>query len=147
MIELVEQGKTRLCGQACVAMVSSRELGEICKLMNEYKGTKTQDIIAVLQKLKIDCGAKLQPISKNHPIPKLCIAKMTRFTRNRTRRPGWHWVVIFDKKVYDPNGYITSIKIAEHRHKGRVTSFIKIDRCRVCLSVYCKGACLDGACN
>jgi hypothetical protein len=88
------------CGQTCIAMVSSREIGEIFAHLPDRKGgTNGNQIRECLRSLGIDS----QPCKwyRGGRLPNYCIVLLTK--RNVLPRVG-HWVVHHYGTIIDPEG-------------------------------------------
>lgn len=91
-----------LCGQACLAMITKQSLEESIKHIGHSHGTITKELVKVLKKFKYKTPKKLLRLSY---IPKYAIAKIPH--KNIKGYPknarGWHWVVYWNGKRYDPD--------------------------------------------
>ena len=110
------QKRSHTCGHTCVAMLSGKDEEDIIDLIGHDRGTKTKEIVAALDALKISNSKKLIRLSKNKPISDVAIIKVVpvkRFNAN------WHWVLKFGDKIYDPDPGLSN---ADERY----VSYIKI---------------------
>ena len=94
---VLQEPESKVCGQACLAMILGVTLDEACELVGHRKGTKTRELVAVLRAQGKPCGPRLIPFRRWGLHPHFRgLAKLSRGSGN------WHWVVIWDDVVYDP---------------------------------------------
>lgn len=120
------------CGQTTLAILAGKTTGEICELMGKYGGTRTVDLIKVLDKLGIKVkNRKLKRVSKNNPLPSFAIISLRPIEKQKSY---WgHWALLRDFVVYDPMPkYKTSRPLENYlriikRTNMQITSFIEIE--------------------
>ena len=97
-MKLVRQSpQSKVCGQACLAMLLGVTLLKACELVGHRKGTKTRELVAVLRAHGKQCGSRLVPFRRWGLHPRFKgLAKLSCGVSN------WHWVVVWDDFVYDP---------------------------------------------
>ena len=106
---------SKLCGHACVAMVTGTTLDKVQSVIGHSHGTTTRELVRAIRKLGGKCSSRLQRIGTHVALPDRAIVKIS---LPKTRN--WHWVVYWDNHLFDP---------AQHwrfRAVGRVTSFLPI---------------------
>lgn len=81
------------CGQVAVSIILKKSLLDTFRLFGHAASTDTKDLIRVLRSQKIKCDSHLQFTKKSN----LAIAKVI----NPKDTQGWHWVVIWNNKVFD----------------------------------------------
>lgn len=120
------QPNSRTCGQTCVAMAADLDIEAAIKLFGHKHGTTTRAMVRVLRHLGFKTGPGLSRITRDRPAPLRSICKM-RFRRRDGRgwRSGWHWVLLWDGKLYDPLG-------PDHNHRGQfeLSSYLDLT-CRI----------------
>ncbi len=119
MIDLVRQPDgSSLCGQCCVAMAAKVSLKDAIAAVGHEKkrGTHTHEVIAALRKLGVGCSGKLKRVSRTKPI--LPQRAMVVITTGKTR---WHWMLVWDGVVYDPEGRWPDY------HGWRISSCLEIE--------------------
>lgn len=116
-MDWVYQGKgTRLCGQACVAMIAGITLDEAVKLFGTKGGTRTKHVVDAFNKLGVKTG-KLTRVSKKNKKTDLCMVVIHYSFSNRK-----HWTIWNKDKYYDPSiGVLT-----EYPLSVRETSFLPV---------------------
>jgi hypothetical protein len=120
MKPLFQPPGSRLCGQACIAMIAEVSLVQACAAVGHSHSTRTREIVRALRTFSIDCADRLQRISKQtryparDPLPKRCLVNVVWDKPNGGYHR--HWIVRWDGQFYnsDPgDGY-------------RMTSFLEI---------------------
>ncbi|ADL52321.1 DUF1905 domain-containing protein [Clostridium cellulovorans] len=115
-ISYVSEPTSQMCGQACVAMLSGRDVEEVAKVMGTRGSTSIGQIIEALDYYKIRHAEKNIRISKKNPYYSE-ISILTVHMRNYT-----HWVLHHKDKFYDPE-----FGILDKCHpEGKITSFLEI---------------------
>ena len=89
---------SRICGQACLAMLAGIALEEAVRVVGHRRGTKTREILAALDKLGVPHAPRLRPIRGGQVIkvPSLLVVRFGQ------RRGSWHWVVLNGVDMLDP---------------------------------------------
>ncbi len=114
-MRLVQQPKdSKLCGQACVAMVLVITLEEACASMGRKK-TSTADIVDALGAGGVKV-AKQRKRSRGGPLPKRAILA----GRSQVDGKSIHWLLQWDGKIYDPAAHYAP-------HSYAITSYIVIE--------------------
>lgn len=116
-MELIMQPTSETCGQACIAMIASKEIGEVIKDMKTSGPTSIGQLIEILDFYGIKHAEKNTRISKKNPAPHeysiLTVHTHAGYT---------HWALLYDGKYYDPEfGLIEG----EYTY-GKITSFLGI---------------------
>ena len=113
MRRVYQPDNTKLCGQACVAMILKMTLKESITEFGHKHVTHAQDVIGVLRKYGFTTGdrckrlagdlrgTKLKDVEFWHEaFPKHCMLRI-----GCRGMAGSHWVLLWDRKVYDPARY------------------------------------------
>ena len=116
-MRLVMQPTDTTCGQACIAMITGKEIEEVIKDMKTDGPTSIGQLIEALDFYGIKHAERNMRISKKNPVPHeysiLTVHAYAGYT---------HWTLLFDGKYYDPEfGLIEG----EYAH-GKITSFLGI---------------------
>ena len=116
-MKLIMQPTDMTCGQACIAMITGKEIEEVIKDMKTDGPTSIGQLITALDFYGISHAEKNTRISKKNPIPHECSILTVHTNAGYT-----HWTLWCDGKYYDPEfGLIEG----EYSH-GRITSFLGI---------------------
>lgn len=105
------------CGQACIAMITGKNVEEVIKDMKTDGVTSIGQRIEILDFYGIGHAERNKRISKKNPVPyKYSILTV------HTDAGYTHWTLFYDNKYYDPEfGLIEG----EYAH-GKITSFLEI---------------------
>ncbi len=116
-MKLVMQPSPTACGQACLAMIADKDVGEVIKDMKTDGPTSIGQLIEMLDRYGIPHAERNTRISKKNPEPyKFSILTV------HTDAGYTHWTLLYDGKFYDPEfGFIEG----EYPH-GKITSFLGI---------------------
>lgn len=116
-MELVKQPTFETCGQACIAMITGKDINDVIKDMKSSGPTSIGQLIEILDKYGIQHAEKNTRISKKNPVPyKYSILTV------HTNDGYTHWTLLYNGKYYDPEfGLIDG----EYNH-GKITSFLGI---------------------
>ena len=116
-MELVLQSTFETCGQACIAMITGKDIEEVIKDMKTSGPTSIGQLIEILDFYGVKHAEKNTRISKKNPAPyKYSILTV------HTNKGYTHWTLLFDNKYYDPEfGLIEG----EYTY-GKITSFLGI---------------------
>ena len=100
-MQLIQQPvNSKVCGQACVAMARGCTLEEaVGKVGRGWRSTQTKDLVKGLRDV-FRCPSRLRKITPKTPLPARAVVKLS-FRGKR----GWHWVLWWDGRVYDPYPY------------------------------------------
>ena len=116
-MKLVMQPTDTTCGQACIAMITGKEVEEVIKDMKTDGPTSIGQLIEALDFYGIRHAEKNTRVSKKNPVPYAYSILTVHTTAGYT-----HWALLFDGKYYDPEfGLIEG----EYTH-GKITSFLGI---------------------
>lgn len=117
-MELIMQPTSKTCGQACIAMIASKEIGEVIKDMKTSGPTSIEQLIEILDFYGIKYTEKNTRISKKNPAPHeysiLTVHTYAGYT---------HWALLDDGKYYDPEFGLVE---CEYTY-GKITSFLGIN--------------------
>lgn len=116
-MELIMQPTSSACGQAYIAMIVGKNVGEVIKDMKTDAPTSIGQLIEILDFYGIKHAEKNKRISKKNPVPYQYSILTVHTNAGYT-----HWSLLYDHKYYDPEfGLIEG----EYPH-GRITSFLEI---------------------
>lgn len=116
-MELVMQPSFETCGQACIAMITGKSVGEVIKDMKTNGPTSIGQLMEILDRYGVQHGERNKRISKKNPAPYRCSILTVHTNGGYT-----HWVVFLDGQYFDPEfGLING----EYTH-GKITSFLEI---------------------
>lgn len=116
-MKLVMQPTETSCGQACIAMITGKEVEEVIKDMKTDGPTSIGQLIEILDFYRIKHAEKNTRISKKNPVPYEYSILTVHTNAGYT-----HWTLLFDGKYYDPEfGLIEG----EYTY-GKITSFLGI---------------------
>lgn len=116
-MELVLQPTPETCGQACIAMITGKEIEEVIKDMKTSGPTSIGQLIEILDFYGVKHAEKNIRISKKNPLPYEYSILTVHTDKGYT-----HWTLLFDHKYYDPEfGLIEG----EYTY-GKITSFLGI---------------------
>lgn len=123
-LELVLQPRdSKLCGQACIAMVAGVSLDEAVKVVGHTQATRTQDLIKALAHFGIHSDRKLSVAPRAKRFTKnwcSAIISIQRVVNYKGCEPKFsHWIVNDHGKLLDPSG-------ANSLEYGRVISALGI---------------------
>lgn len=116
-MELVMQPTFETCGQACIAMITGKDIEEVIKDMKTSGPTSIGQLIEILDFYGIKHAEKNTRISKKNPVPYEYSILTVHTNEGYT-----HWTLLFDHKYYDPEFGIID---GEYTH-GKITSFLGI---------------------
>ena len=116
-MELVIQPTSETCGQACIAMITSKDIEEVIKDMKTNRSTSIGQLIEILDFYGVKHAEKNTRISKKNPVPYEYSILTVHTNAGYT-----HWTLLYDNKYYDPEfGLIDG----EYTY-GKITSFLGI---------------------
>ncbi len=116
-MELVMQPTSETCGQACIAMITSKDIEEVIKDMKTNRSTSIGQLIEILDFYGVKHAEKNTRISKKNPVPYEYSILTVHTNAGYT-----HWTLLYDNKYYDPEfGLIDG----EYTY-GKITSFLGI---------------------
>lgn len=116
-MKLVMQPTSETCGQACIAMIANKEIGEVIKDMKTSGPTSIGQLIEILDFYGIKHAEKNTRISKKNPAPHEYSILTVHTPAGYT-----HWALLYDGKYYDPE-----FGLIEGEYTcGKITSFLGI---------------------
>lgn len=116
-MELVMQPTSETRGQACIAMITSKDIEEVMKDMKTNRSTSIGQLIEILDFYGVKHAEKNTRISKKNPVPYEYSILTVHTNEGYT-----HWTLLYDNKYYDPEfGLIDG----EYTY-GKITSFLGI---------------------
>ncbi len=116
-MELVRQITDTTCGQACIAMITGKDIEEVIKDMKTSGPTSMGQLIEILDFYGVKHAERNTRISKKNPTPYEYSILTVHTNAGYT-----HWALLFDNKYYDPEfGLIDG----EYTY-GKITSFLAI---------------------
>ena len=116
-MELVRQITDTTCGQACIAMITGKDIEEVIKNMKTSGPTSIGQLIEILDFYGVKHAERNTRISKKNPTPYEYSILTVHTNAGYT-----HWTLLFDNKYYDPEfGLIDG----EYTY-GKITSFLAI---------------------
>lgn len=116
-MELVMQPTFETCGQACIAMITGRDIEEVIKDMKTSGPTSIGQLIEILDFYGIKHAQRNTRISKKNPEPyEYSILTV------HTQEGYTHWTLLYGHKYYDPEFGVID---GEYTH-GKITSFLGI---------------------
>jgi len=116
-MELIMQPTSTTCGQACVAMITGKNIEEVIQTMRTDGPTSIGQLIEALDFYKINHAERNTRISKKNPVPYNYSILTVHTNAGYT-----HWTLLFDGKYYDPEFGLVE---GEYTH-GKITSFLAI---------------------
>lgn len=116
-MRLVLQPTSETCGQACIAMITGKDIDVVIKDMKTSGPTSIGQLIDILDKYGIKHADRNTRISKKNPIPHNYSILTVHTNEGYT-----HWTLLFENKYYDPEFGIID---GEYTY-GRITSFLGI---------------------
>ncbi len=126
MLKHVNQAEgSSTCGQTSLAMLLGKTTEEVCNLMGKKAGTKTSDLIRVLDMESIRVkNRKLKIISKKNKLPKYAVLHLRPI--KKIKEYWGHWSILYDEMVYDPGPYITCAMPLASYNKMNLGNGIKV---------------------
>lgn len=116
-MELVMQPTFTTCGQACIAMITGKDIEQVIKDMKTSGPTTIGQLMEILDFYGVKHAERNTRISKKNPVPYEYSILTVHTNEGYT-----HWTLLFDNKYYDPGfGLIEG----EYTH-GKITSFLEI---------------------
>lgn len=116
-MELVMQPTFETCGQACIAMITSKDIEEVMKDMKTNGPTSIGQLIEILDFYGVKHAEKNTRISKKNPVPYEYSILTVHTNAGYT-----HWTLLYDGKYYDPEFGLIDGEYAY----GKITSFLGI---------------------
>lgn len=116
-MKLVLQPTFETCGQACIAMITGKDVNQVIKDMKTNGPTSIGQLIEALDFYGIKHAERNTRISKKNPTPHNYSILTVHTDAGYT-----HWTLLFGNKYYDPEFGIID---GEYPH-GKITSFLAI---------------------
>lgn len=116
-MQLVLQPTPETCGQACIAMVTGKDIEEVIKDMKTSGPTSIGQLIEILDFYGVKHAERNTRISKKNPVPYPCSILTVHTNAGYT-----HWTLLFNNTYYDPEFGLVE---GEYTH-GKITSFLGI---------------------
>lgn len=126
IVHIQQPQNSSLCGQSCVAMYCGVTLEESVKAFASKGGTRTRQVISVIQSFGVDMDYKpLQLIKKDSTLPETCIIKIVWEGKKRS-----HWILKKGNVVHDPS-YASpctdfSVYNSWLKEYGKMTSYLEL---------------------
>ena len=89
------------CGQAVLAMLTDRDVGEIIEFVGTERETKLRDMFAALDFYGIEYSRERKEAKEKSDLPEICILSLE-------TPKCWHWSLWFRGTFYDPEHGILS---------------------------------------
>jgi len=120
-MKMIPQPKgSNLCGQCCIAFIAAISLEKAIKTVGKKGLTSPRAISKALTRLGFDCPSRRVKWSQSEELPFLSMIAIS-----RKKDKNWHWMVYWNKKLYDPAGRT----MQEYIEDGwRVTSYLPINK-------------------
>ena len=116
-MEFVLQPTSETCGQACISMITGKDIKEVIKDMKASGPTSIGQLIEILDFYGVKHAERNTRISKKNPTPYKCSILTVHTNKGYT-----HWTLLYENKYYDPEfGLIEG----EYTY-GKITSFLAI---------------------
>ncbi|MFG6370020.1 MAG: hypothetical protein K1W16_16700 [Lachnospiraceae bacterium] len=116
-MQLIMQPTPETCGQACIAMITGKDIREVIKDMKTSGPTSIGQLIEILDFYNVKHAERNTRISKKNPVPYQYSILTVHTNAGYT-----HWALLYDNKYYDPEfGLIDGEYIY-----GKITSFLAI---------------------
>ncbi len=116
-MKLILQPTFETCGQACIAMITGKDIEQVIMDMKTSGPTSIGQLIEILDYYGIKHAEKNTRISKKNPKPHAYSILTVHTNEGYT-----HWVLLFENRYYDPEFGLTD---GEYTH-GKITSFLAI---------------------
>ena len=116
-MNLIMQPTFETCGQACIAMISGKDINEVIKDMKTSGPTSIGQLMDILDTYGIRYAERNTRISKKNPAP-------YKYSILTVHADGGynHWSLLYDGKYHDPEFGI----IEGEYTRGKITSFLAI---------------------
>lgn len=110
MVLVSQPKRSRLCGQATVAMALGVTLPEAIDLIGHRRGTTALELRAALAKRGLLVGPSI--LTRYRPLPNDALA-IVRASKGKRRR--WHWMLIDHGNMLDPgSGSLEGFEITSY---------------------------------
>lgn len=87
------------CGQAVLAMILGKTVGEIVEYLGNDRETTLKEMKQTLRNFGFEISDTRMPVRNKEDLPILCLLSL------ETPRC-WHWSLYYDGTFYDPEHYI-----------------------------------------
>ncbi len=110
MLKYIKEPTDLQCGQAVLAMLCEKSVGEIVALLNNDRETTLKEMLYTLSYYGISYENKRKEAFCAEDLPKAAILSL------ETPRC-WHWSLWYDNKVYDPeHGVLDDLPISKRKY-------------------------------
>ena len=116
-MQIVMQPTFTTCGQACIAMITGKDIEEVIRDMKTDGPTSTGQLMEALDYYGIKHAEKNVRISKKNPVWSDYSILTVHMAAGYS-----HWVLFYYGKYYDPEFGL----LEECHPEGKITSFISI---------------------
>ncbi len=116
-MQLIMQPTPETCGQACIAMITGKDIREVIKDMKTSSPTSIGQLIEILDFYNVKHAERNTRISKKNPVPYQYSILTVHTNAGYT-----HWALLYDNKYYDPEFGL----IDDEYIYGKITSFLAI---------------------
>lgn len=121
-----------MCGQHCVAMLAGVPVEEAIEAVGHDRQTRTKDLRRAMEDLGLELGGDRLLQVRHNPnffnpqyTPKAALCKAVHHIKYV--KSHFHWVVLFDGKVYDPGPKYKLRGLVEYVHECMyITSYIEV---------------------
>ncbi len=117
-MHIVIQPNFSTCGQACIAMITGKDINEVIKDMKTSGPTSIGQLIEILDYYGYRHAPKNVRISKKNPVQSDYSILTVHMNAGYT-----HWVLYYEGKFYCPEHGVLDEYTA-----GRITSFLAIEK-------------------
>lgn len=102
------------CGQAVLAMVTGKSVGEIVSFLNNEKETTLKEMFLCLETFGFTCEKQRISVTKKEELPRLCFLSLE-------TPKCWHWSLYCDGVFYDPEyGVLTDFPPSHRRYYFKI---------------------------
>lgn len=102
------------CGQAVLAMVTGKSVGEIVTFLNNEKETALKEMFFCLEHFGFAYEKERKAVTKKEELPRLCFLSLE-------TPKCWHWSLYCDGVFYDPEyGVLTDFPPSRRRYYFKI---------------------------
>ena len=102
------------CGQAVLAMVTGKSVGEIVSFLKNEKETTLKEMFFCLENFGFVCDNERKAVTKKEELPRLCFLSLE-------TPKCWHWSLYCDGVFYDPEyGVLTDFPPSHRRYYFKI---------------------------
>ena len=115
--------ESRVCGQACVAMLMDMELCDAIELVGKKGATRIKDLSKAIRE-KYECLDRLQKVNKLNLFPENAILRI------RWDKKNSHWILKCGDTVYDPSFGQHNFRAYQMAMEGigTITSYLQLTK-------------------